>query len=94
MGRGLLQRFFVRKHSGFNQSWLSQIVKDFCCECERFEGSRRHPIVAQPREPVFSDKFCMDLLLFEVIIVLHVMCMFTHLSSSTIVKRKVSKDVG
>ena len=53
-----------------------------------------HPIVALPREPVFNDEVCMELLFFEGIIVLHVMCMFTHLWSSTMVNEKVSKDVG
>ena len=94
VGKVRLQRFIIRTYSGVNQSWLSQIVKEFRCECERFDGAWRHPIVALPREPASNNKVCMHLLFFEGIIVLHVMCMFVHLSSSTIVKRNLSKDVG
>ena len=36
----------------------------------------------------------MDLLFIQNVIILHVMCMFTHLSSSTVVRSKVSTEVG
>ena len=36
----------------------------------------------------------MDLLFTQNVIILHVMCMFTHVSSSAIVRSKLSKEVG
>ena len=51
-------------------------------------------MAAIPREPGFNEEVCMDLLFIQNVIILHVMCIFTHLSSSAIVSSKVSNEVG
>ena len=71
-----------------------EIVSKFHCSCEKFDKAGRHPVAALPREPGFNDEVCMDLLFIQNVIVLQVMCMFTHLFSSTVVRSKVLTEVG
>ena len=73
---------------------LKEVVSEFHCSCEKFDKAGRHPVAALPREPGFNEEVCMDLLFIQNVIILQVMCMFTHLSSSAIVRSKVSKEVG
>ena len=73
---------------------LREVVSEFHCSCEKFDKAGRHPVAALPREPGFNKEICMHLLFIQNVIILHVMCMFTHLSSSAIVRSKVSKEVG
>ena len=83
-----------RVYEGVDKVLLKEVVSEFHCICEKFHKANRHPVAALPREPWFNEEICMDLLFIQNVIVLHVMCMFTYLSSSAIVRSKVSKEVG
>ena len=83
-----------RVYEGVDKIFLKEILSEFHCSFEKFDKAVRHPVAALPREPGFNDEVCMDLLFIQNMIVLHMMCMFTHLSSSTVVRLKVSKEVG
>ena len=83
-----------RVYEGVDKILLKEIVSEFNCCCEKFDKAGRHPVAALPEELGFNDEVCMDLLFIQNVIVLHVMCMFTHLSSSTIVSWNVLKEVG
>ena len=65
----------------------------FECEYERYNRAPRRPIVSLPREPEFNGEVAMDLLFVHGAILLHVMCLFTHFSSSGMLRRKTAQEV-
>ena len=85
VGKTTLQHFMERVYEGVDKALLKEIVSEFHCSCEKFDKAGRHPVAALPREPGFNKEVCMDLLFIQTVIILHAMCMFTHLSSSAIV---------
>ena len=93
VGKTGLQDLLERVYEGVDNALLNEIVSEVHCSCEKFDKAGRHPVAALPQEPGFNEEFCMDLLFIQNVIILHVMCMFTHLSSSAIVRSKVSKEV-
>ena len=89
-----LQQFMETVYEGVDKVLLKEIVSEFHCSCEKFDKAGRHPVAALPREPGFDEEVCMDLLFIQNMIILHVMCMFTHRSSLSVLGSDLLKDVG
>ena len=41
---------------------LTEFVAEFQCDCDKFDGAKRHPVVALPRDLAFNNEIVMDLL--------------------------------
>ena len=93
VGKTRLQHFMERVYEGVEKVLLKEMVSEFHCSCENFDNAGGHPVAALPPEPGFNEEVCMDLLFIQNVIIVHVMCMFTHLSCSVIVRSKVLQDV-
>ena len=82
-----LEKFLRLCHPEVDKQMLRKVVEGFECKCERYNRAPRRPIVSLPRDPEFNGEVAMDLLFVHGAIMLHFMCLFTHFSSSSMLRR-------
>ena len=93
VSKSRLEKFLLLSHPELDKRMLRKVVDDFECECERYNRAPRRPIVSLPKDPEVNAEGAMDLLFVQGVVLLHVMCLFTHFSSSSMLRRKTAQEV-
>ena len=93
VSKSRLENFFLLSHPRRDKQILRKFVDGFKCECEHRNRAPRRPIISLPIDPEFDAEVAMDLLLVHRAVLLHIMCLFTHLSPSSMLRRKTAQEV-